>query len=106
MRSEFPAHNTLARNIIVHSISRRATVYCLLVISLSGTSQLGAASKGSPVTPETSRVAELAAENLCGFIFKSKSPSSGMNGVEVYNARGGLSGRGSGLFAAAFMAPM
>ena len=31
------------------------------------------------------RVNELADENLCGFIFKSKSPSSGMERVKVYD---------------------
>ncbi len=31
------------------------------------------------------RVRELENENLCGFIFKSKSPSSGMERVKVYN---------------------
>ncbi len=50
------------------------------------------------------RVRELEREGLCGFIFKSKSPSSGMERVKIYNGRGGMSGRGSGLFAKAFMA--
>ncbi len=49
------------------------------------------------------RIEELAGENLCGFIFKSGSPSSGMERVKVYNGHGGLSGRGAGMFAAAFM---
>jgi len=49
------------------------------------------------------RVVELEEEDLCGFIFKSKSPSSGMERVKVYNGRGGLSGRGSGMFAREFM---
>lgn len=49
------------------------------------------------------RVRELEKENLCGFIFKSKSPSSGMERVKVYNGKGGLSGRGPGMFARAFM---
>ena len=31
------------------------------------------------------RVRELEKENLCGFIFKSNSPSSGMERVKVYN---------------------
>jgi uncharacterized protein YbbK (DUF523 family)/uncharacterized protein YbgA (DUF1722 family) len=51
------------------------------------------------------RVEELAAENLCGFIFKSKSPSSGMERVKVYTDNGMPgSNRGVGLFARAFMA--
>ena len=50
------------------------------------------------------RVRELEQEDLCGFIFKARSPSSGMERVKIYNGRGGLSGHGSGLFAGAFMA--
>ena len=50
------------------------------------------------------RVEELAGEELCGFIFKAKSPSSGMERVKVYNGNGGMAGRGVGLFARTFMA--
>ncbi len=50
------------------------------------------------------RVRELERESLCGFIFKARSPSSGMERVKIYNGHGGLSGHGAGLFAAAFMA--
>ena len=50
------------------------------------------------------RVEELAREGLCGFIFKSKSPSSGMERVKVYDARGVPRKSGVGLFARAFMA--
>jgi uncharacterized protein YbgA (DUF1722 family) len=51
------------------------------------------------------RVQELAQENLCGFIFKSKSPSSGMERVKVYTEKGFPgSNKGVGLFARAFMA--
>lgn len=50
------------------------------------------------------RVDELAAEELCGFIFKSRSPSSGMEGVKVYpNDGGDPLTTGVGLFAKAFM---
>lgn len=49
------------------------------------------------------RVEELAREELSGFIFKSKSPSSGMARVKVYNERGALAGSGVGLFARVFM---
>lgn len=50
------------------------------------------------------RVAELESENLCGFIFKSKSPSSGMERVKVYPSGNGMPvNKGSGLFANAFM---
>jgi uncharacterized protein YbgA (DUF1722 family)/uncharacterized protein YbbK (DUF523 family) len=50
------------------------------------------------------RVEELAKEDLSGFIFKSRSPSSGMENVKVYNDNGGVSGKAPGLFAKAFMA--
>lgn len=49
------------------------------------------------------RIEQLKTENLCGFIFKAKSPSSGLERVKVYNASGDLIGSGQGLFAAAFM---
>jgi len=49
------------------------------------------------------RVQELAAENLCGFIFKSDSPSSGMIRVKVYNDKGMPRKVGVGMFARAFM---
>lgn len=45
----------------------------------------------------------LAGESLCGFIFKSKSPSSGMAAVKVYTPGGMPVKRGVGIFAAAFM---
>ncbi|MBW1781457.1 MAG: DUF523 and DUF1722 domain-containing protein [Deltaproteobacteria bacterium] len=50
------------------------------------------------------RVRELEKEDLCGFIFKSKSPSSGMERVKVYNQKGMPVKRGVGLFARTFMA--
>jgi uncharacterized protein YbgA (DUF1722 family)/uncharacterized protein YbbK (DUF523 family) len=49
------------------------------------------------------RVQELAAQDLCGFIFKSKSPSSGMERVKVYNLQGVPAPRGVGIFARIFM---
>lgn len=50
------------------------------------------------------RVKELAGENLCGFIFKSRSPSSGMERVKVYADTGGAPTKtGVGLFAKEFM---
>ena len=48
------------------------------------------------------RCEQLAAENLCGFIFKKGSPSSGLFRVKVYDAKGPPVSRGRGLFAAAF----
>jgi len=48
------------------------------------------------------RVKELEAENLCGFIFKKDSPSSGLMRVKVYNEKGMPEKKGVGLFARAF----
>ncbi len=50
------------------------------------------------------RVVDLEKEALCGFIFKSDSPSSGMERVRVYNEKGMPVKRGVGIFALAFMA--
>jgi uncharacterized protein YbgA (DUF1722 family)/uncharacterized protein YbbK (DUF523 family) len=49
------------------------------------------------------RVVELEKEDLCGFIFKSKSPSSGMEKVKVYNNKGMPTKKGVGMFARKFM---
>jgi len=49
------------------------------------------------------RVRELESEDLCGYIFKSNSPSSGMERVKVYNEKGMPLKNGVGLFARAFM---
>ena len=49
------------------------------------------------------RVGELERENLCGFVFKSNSPSSGMERVRVYNEKGVPQKTGVGMFARAFM---
>lgn len=49
------------------------------------------------------RVEELASEELCGFIFKSDSPSSGMERVKVYNDSGMPVKKGVGVFARLFM---
>ena len=48
------------------------------------------------------RVAELEMENLCGFIFKSDSPSSGMERVKVYDDKGIPKKTGAGIFARIF----
>jgi uncharacterized protein YbbK (DUF523 family) len=45
------------------------------------------------------RVTELGGEDLCGFIFKKNSPSSGLHGVKVY-VDGAPTQEGRGLFAA------
>jgi uncharacterized protein YbgA (DUF1722 family)/uncharacterized protein YbbK (DUF523 family) len=50
------------------------------------------------------RVVELEQEDLCGFIFKSDSPSSGMERVKIYSGKGGGAAKtGVGLFAREFM---
>jgi len=49
------------------------------------------------------RIDALETENLCGFIFKSASPSSGMTHVKVYTEQGMPSKRGVGIFAKMFM---
>ena len=49
------------------------------------------------------RVKALEKENLCGFIFKSRSPSSGMERVKIYDENGVPANKGVGIFAGVFM---
>jgi uncharacterized protein YbgA (DUF1722 family)/uncharacterized protein YbbK (DUF523 family) len=49
------------------------------------------------------RSAELAKLNLCGYIFKSRSPSCGIARIKVYGDNGNATSNGRGLFADAFM---
>ena len=49
------------------------------------------------------RVSELEKEKLMGFIFKSDSPSSGMERVKIYNGKNMSVRKGVGLFARQFM---
>jgi len=49
------------------------------------------------------RADTLASEGLCGFIFKSKSPSSGMQRVKVYSRTGMPRKQGIGIVARIFM---
>jgi uncharacterized protein YbgA (DUF1722 family)/uncharacterized protein YbbK (DUF523 family) len=49
------------------------------------------------------RLPGLESADLCGFVFKSRSPSSGMGGVKVYNPSGIPTRRGKGIFAKKFM---
>ena len=49
------------------------------------------------------KLRQLEKEDLCGFIFKSKSPSSGIGGIKVYTSSGMPSNRGTGIFGGAFM---
>lgn len=50
------------------------------------------------------RVRELEREDLHGYIFKARSPSSGMEAIKVYNDKGGVAGKAPGMFAKIFMA--
>jgi len=49
------------------------------------------------------RVRDLDQEDLCGFIFKAKSPSSGMERVKLYDGNGIPAKKGVGVFAGIFM---
>jgi uncharacterized protein YbgA (DUF1722 family)/uncharacterized protein YbbK (DUF523 family) len=49
------------------------------------------------------RVAELAKEDLCGYVLKKDSPSCGMERVRVFDARGVPAKSGRGLFAEALL---
>jgi uncharacterized protein YbgA (DUF1722 family)/uncharacterized protein YbbK (DUF523 family) len=55
------------------------------------------------LTWSRSRLEQLEKEELCGYIFKSKSPSSGMERIKVYNEKGTAQRNGVGMFARAFM---
>jgi len=48
------------------------------------------------------KAAELEKDDLCGFIFKSNSPSSGMERVKVYDENGVPAKKGVGMFARVF----
>lgn len=50
-----------------------------------------------------SMLKKLESLDICGFIFKSRSPSSGMQGVKVYTPKGMPNHKGVGIFAKAFM---
>ena len=49
------------------------------------------------------RLRSLEKENLCGFIFRSKSPSSGLYRIKVYGDDGQIRKTGTGFFARAFI---
>ena len=49
------------------------------------------------------KLKDIEKENLSGFIFKSRSPSSGIGGVKVYTPSGIPSQRGTGIFGNAFL---
>ncbi|MBF0482564.1 MAG: DUF523 domain-containing protein [Desulfovibrionaceae bacterium] len=48
------------------------------------------------------RLDELASENLCGFGFKTGSPSCGLTCIKVYRDNGGFAETGMGIFARLF----
>ena len=52
---------------------------------------------------EEKKLREIEKLDLCGFIFKSRSPSSGMRGVKVYGPSGVPTHTGVGIFARLFM---
>jgi uncharacterized protein YbgA (DUF1722 family) len=49
------------------------------------------------------KVGKMSKMDICGFIFKSKSPSCGMERVKIYNAKGMATKNGRGLFTAVFI---
>jgi len=49
------------------------------------------------------RLAELEKENLCGYIFKSGSPSCGIGEIEVFNEHCMMAGKGIGIWARMIM---
>lgn len=67
------------------------------------TQRTGVDMTGKMLSWAASRLQELAGDDLCGFVFKSRSPSSGMERVKIYTENGGVAGRGPGLFAREFM---
>lgn len=48
------------------------------------------------------RLLDLAKSELSGFVFKSRSPSSGLRAVQIYSPQGASSRTGVGIFAKAF----
>ncbi len=67
------------------------------------TSRTGVDKTEQMLTWAKMRLDQLEQENLCGYVFKSKSPSSGMQGIKVYDKNGVPSKKGVGMFARAFM---
>jgi len=49
------------------------------------------------------RLVRLEKEELCGFVFKARSPSCGVHDTQIAASYGRTAGPGPGLFAAAFM---
>ncbi len=79
-----------------------------LVKDEQGRTRLVFAKSGEDITERMEswarqRVEQLAGENLDGYVFKSKSPSSGMERVRVYDRNGVPHKDGVGVFARIFM---
>ena len=68
------------------------------------TTRTGIDHTGRMQTWAARRLRELEQEDLCGYIFKARSPSSGMENIKVYNDKGGIAGKAPGMFGKAFMA--
>lgn len=49
------------------------------------------------------KLSRLEKEYLCGFIFRSKSPSSGIGGIKVYSSSGITGNKATGIFGGAFL---
>ena len=47
-----------------------------------------------------SKLKQLGQENICGFVFKARSPSCGVHDTKIFAPSGRLIGRGAGVFAA------
>lgn len=67
------------------------------------TNKTGKDITGQMKTWAGAKMAALKAENLCGFIFKNRSPSSGMMRVKVYDKNNVPQAAGVGIFARTFM---
>lgn len=80
----------------------------LRLVGEPGTQRLVFSKSGEDVTDRMTswakkRLVELEKEELCGFVFKAKSPSSGMERVKLYDRNGVPNKQGVGLFAREFM---
>lgn len=78
------------------------------LVDVQGDTRLLTQKTGRDITPMMTAwalpmVEQLGRLPLCGFIFKSRSPSSGMQGVKIYSEKGMVSKKGAGIFAKAFM---
>ncbi len=74
---------------------------------INGTIRLMTCSTHLDITPKMQnwmkiRLDELNRMSLCGFIFKTKSPSCGLRRVEVFLPDGSVQKKGTGLFASGF----